>query len=325
MVEPPSQLLNDFRKIKKLGEGSFGEAYLVEDMKTNERYAMKIVSKADIVDQFRMTELEFLKTADHPFIIKYISDFPFPNESIDKHCIVLEYADGCDLRQKMAAVNYIITEKVALNWQTHVCLALAQIHARGLVHRDIKPDNILIVGKEAGGVAKLGDFGTIKHILSTSKHTYRVGTCQYFAPEKRGLNYQGEADKWSLGVVLYEMVSGGQFPFDYDFENGSLDDYMSQLPHLELKQIPGNISKRCKVLIEKMLQKDPNNRPNIFDVLNSKIIKERIRLITEEQVLGTEKAERIKQQLVQLGLQKAENAEAEEQKQMSDMHDASMC
>jgi len=76
-----------------------------------------------------MTELEFLKRNAHPFIIKYIEDFSLPGDFSERHCIVMEYADGLDLRKKMAALNYKISEKLALNWFTHVALGLAQIHA----------------------------------------------------------------------------------------------------------------------------------------------------------------------------------------------------
>lgn len=89
----------------------------------------------------------------------------------------------------MQALKYDIPEKVALNWFTHVCLGLAQMHKRGLAHRDIKPDNILIVGEVAGGIAKLGDFGTVRIIGYTTKLTYQVGTARYFAPEKVTLKY----------------------------------------------------------------------------------------------------------------------------------------
>lgn len=93
------------------------------------------------------SEIGFLKATNHPFIISYKDDFPYPNDMLGRHCIVLEYADGCDLRKKMLQMNNDIPEKFALNWFTHACLGLAKMHAQGLVHRDIKPENILIVGE----------------------------------------------------------------------------------------------------------------------------------------------------------------------------------
>lgn len=113
-------------------------------------------------------------------------------------------------------MNYQIPEKLALNWFTHACLGLAKMHSQGLIHRDIKPDNILIVGEKAGGIAKLGDFGTVLDYKQTSlslKMTRKIGTANYFAPEKKTKKYRFEVDIWSMGVVLFEMVSGGQHPF----------------------------------------------------------------------------------------------------------------
>ncbi|TNV82240.1 hypothetical protein FGO68_gene13889 [Halteria grandinella] len=285
-------------------------------MLTNKQCAMKIVSQEQVDPQLKMlTELEFLKSTKHPFIIRYFDDFKFPNEFIDKHCIILEYADGCDLRKKMASMNNQVSEQVALNWLAQLCLALEQIHSRGLVHRDIKPDNILIVSEDAGGVAKLGDFGTVKNILFSSKQTYRIGTWQYFAPEKASLKYQGEADIWSLGVVLYEMVSGGLFPFEYDFERGNLDDYMNKLPYLQLRQMPPHLSSSFKTLITKMLEKEPQNRPNIYNIIQTRIISDKIRLFTEQEILGSDKAASIKKQLLDSKIELHQGSKAKKQEQ----------
>lgn len=72
-----------------------------------------------------MSELQFLKRFSHPFIIKYFEDFSLPGDFTERHCIVLEYADGLDLRNKMILLNFKVSEKQALNWFTQVCLALA--------------------------------------------------------------------------------------------------------------------------------------------------------------------------------------------------------
>jgi len=179
-----------------------------------------------------MSEVDFLSSTTHPFIIKYIESFIIFECFLSRRCIVLEYADGCDLRSKMKAMNYNIPEKLALNLFAHACLGLLEMHTRGIIHRDIKPDNILIVGEVSGGIAKLGDFGTVKCINYAANHTIRKGTIMYFAPERRTKNYSFESDVWSLGVVLYEMLSGGRHPFR--FEEFEPDEYLVELSKLEM-------------------------------------------------------------------------------------------
>ncbi|TNV83014.1 hypothetical protein FGO68_gene14858 [Halteria grandinella] len=301
MVEPAAQIVNGYKIMRLLGKGAFGKAFLVENKASKERYAMKILNDLE-EDSQDITELEFLRIANHPFIIGYIEDFAFPQDFTGRHCIVLEHADGCDLRKKMQALNFEIPEKVALNWFAQVSLGLAKMHYKGLAHRDVKPDNILIAGENAGGIAKLGDFGTVRSIGMDSHLTYKVGTALYFAPEKITKKYQGGVDVWALGIVLYELLSGGDFPFDYKFEGKTLDEYMAALPTLKLKQMPAHMSIACQALIKKLLQKNPEKRPTIFEVLQTPIIAEKIRLITDEYVLGVDIAKRIKQQLVDLNI-----------------------
>ncbi|TNV81308.1 hypothetical protein FGO68_gene3333 [Halteria grandinella] len=275
MVEPAAQFVNGYKLIKLLGKGAFGVTFLVENDSTKERFAMKVLNDLD-EDNYDITELEFLRIANHPFIIGYIKDFPYPQDMAGRHCIVLELADGCDLRKKMLALDHKIPEQVVINWITHVCLGLAKMHYKGLCHRDVKPENILIVGEVDGGIAKLGDFGTVRNFNYDTHLTYKVGTFLYFAPEKITKKYQGGVDVWALGIVLYELLCGGEFPFDYSFEGKTLDEYMIALRSLKLKKMPAHITPECKELVKKMLKKNPEKRPSIFEILQTPIIAEKL-------------------------------------------------
>jgi len=106
------------------------------------------------------------------------------------------------------------------------------MHFKGVAHRDIKPENILIVGDKSGGIAKLGDFGTVKCVNVATYLTYKVGTPLYFAPEKISKDYSFPVDLWSIGVILYEMSCGGKHPFSFE---GTLDEYMGALPKLKMQ------------------------------------------------------------------------------------------
>ncbi|TNV74068.1 hypothetical protein FGO68_gene2935 [Halteria grandinella] len=199
----------------------------------------------------------------------------------------------------MRAMNYEIPEIVALNWFTHACLGLARMHSKGLAHRDVKPANILIVGG-CGGVAKLGDFGTVKRIDTYNHLTMNIGTYSYYAPEIITKKYSVQVDVWAIGIVLFEMLSRGDFPFAYNFNTGNPFDYLVKLQNLELKQMSHRISPQCQALIKWLLRKNPNKRPSIFEVLQTPIIAERIKSIVDKQNYGSKVSIRIKQQLQDL-------------------------
>ncbi|TNV83919.1 hypothetical protein FGO68_gene7232 [Halteria grandinella] len=296
MSEPLKEIINGYQKIRPLGKGSYGEAFLVEHVESRIRYAMKILPD-DIDHDQDITEVEFLQIANHPFIIKYINHFPYPDSFRGGHCIVMEIADGCDLRSKMVSMKNLIQEKLALNWFTHICLALLKMHSKGIIHRDIKPENILIVGDVSGGIAKLGDFGTVKHIDIATHLSSKVGTPLYFAPERMTKKYSYKSDVWSLGVILFELLSGGVHPFQ---EEGTTKvQYIVSLQKLKLKQLPDDVSEGCKNLVNKLLTKNQKQRPTIQEVLKEPLIQEKIRLIINEYVNGEQIQESIRQQLLQ--------------------------
>lgn len=182
-----------------------------------------------------MNETGFLEKADHPFIISFKECFPYNEEDpVLRYCIVLEYADGCDLRSKLNQRKHI-PEKIALTWFTQACLGLMHMHDKGKAHRDLKPENILIVGEICGGMAKIGDFGSVKDIFLDDNQTIGVGTLMYFAPEKLSSSHTEKVDLWSMGIILYEMLTGNRYPFEYDYQKGNLLDYVQNLKNLKLK------------------------------------------------------------------------------------------
>lgn len=160
---------------------------------------------------------------------------PIKDDPAHRSCLVLEYADGCDLRNMLNTLKKPIPEKLALMWFAEACLGLARMHEKRIAHRDLKPENILLTCGRHGGVAKIADFGCQKYIREDERQTYQIGTGQYFAPEKIKKNYDMKVDVWSMGIVLYEMLTGGEHPVEFDFEKYSLLEYMMELPHLKLK------------------------------------------------------------------------------------------
>ncbi|TNV82671.1 hypothetical protein FGO68_gene8484 [Halteria grandinella] len=179
-----------------------------------------------------------------------------------------------------------IPEELALTWFTQTALALLQIHSQGLMHRDVKPSNILLFGEKIGGIAKLADFGTIKQDRSADQHTIKVGTFRYFAPERllgEMDDYTGKADVWSLGISFHEMLTGGEHPFSSPDDKRYLQSIEAN--SLEIKE---SISKPVQELLKFLLVKDPGNRPEMKEVLNHPLVKNRIALITDNLINGEE-------------------------------------
>src|SRR5215831_2625600 len=214
----------------KLGEGGMGEVYLAEDTRLRRRVAVKILpeSLATNADRLRRFEREaFAASAlNHPNILTI-----FEFSAVDKiHFLVTEFVDGLSLRQRLARGALPINE--ALDIAIQIGSALRAAHEAGIIHRDVKPDNIML---RADGYVKVLDFGLAKlaepgavatGLASDPEAQTRkqlqtqsgviMGTVGYMSPEQtRGQNVDTRADLWSLGCVLYEMISGTQ-PFQGD-------------------------------------------------------------------------------------------------------------
>ena len=166
--------------------------------------AVKVLDKSKLSDSLDMLidEVAILNALDHPNIVKYYETYN------DKKYLylVMEYVTGMPLFDKISqAEGNSFTEAVAARYMKDLFKAISHCHAQNIVHRDIKPDNIMIT--ENNNV-RLIDFGLSKAPRTNEKLTTRAGTPYYMAPEVLAGSYCLKADLWSLGVVLYTMVSG---------------------------------------------------------------------------------------------------------------------
>ena len=197
-----------YRLISLLGEGATGAVYLAEAEATGERVALKVLDPELARDErFRrrlLTESRIAASLDHPNVVP-ILDFGETDAAL---YLAMRYVEGSDLRALLAAEGPLDAER-ALRLLDQVASALDEAHEHGLVHRDVKPANILV---DHEGHAYLGDFGLAKHATSASSLTRDqafVGTIAYVSPEQiRGDELDGRADVYSLGCVLYECLAG---------------------------------------------------------------------------------------------------------------------
>ncbi|KAL6055677.1 hypothetical protein STEG23_034239, partial [Scotinomys teguina] len=239
----------DYDVVKVIGRGAFGEVQLVRHKASQKVYAMKLLSKFEMIKRsdsaFFWEERDIMAFANSPWVVQLFCAF-----QDDRYLyMVMEYMPGGDLVNLMS--NYDVPEKWAKFYTAEVVLALDAIHSMGLIHRDVKPDNMLL---DKHGHLKLADFGTCMKMDETGMvHCdTAVGTPDYISPEvlksQGGDGYYGrECDWWSVGVFLFEMLVGDT-PFYADSLVGT---YSKIMDHKNALCFPEDteISKHAKNLI----------------------------------------------------------------------------
>lgn len=249
--------LGHYRIMEKLGEGAMGEVFKGLDTLLEREVAIKLLrpelsNRPDIVERFR-TEAVALARLNHTHIATLYSFLPHESQ----YFMVMEFVRGESLAK-------LIERSGALPWQQAVGLVsqalegLEHAHRLGVVHRDIKPSNIMVTHV---GVLKVMDFG-IARILEKARLTragHLIGTLEYMSPEQiAGLDTDARADLYSLGVVLYELVTG-RVPFeassDYDLIKAQMEE-QPKPPRIRVPDLPAAFEEQ----ILRALEKKPENR-----------------------------------------------------------------
>lgn len=160
-----SEEFEHYRKIKLLGEGSFGKAYLIERISDKLMCVMKTIDLSRMSEPERretLQEAKIIEHLEHPNIVKFIETFKTKR---GKLCIVMDYADGGDLAGKIKDQRgKHFSEQQILDWFTQMCLGMKHVHDRKIIHRDLKGANVFLTKK---GYVKIGDFGIAKVLSHT--------------------------------------------------------------------------------------------------------------------------------------------------------------
>ncbi len=225
-------------------------------------------------------EAKILALLKHPCIVNFREVYTTVS---NKLCIVMDFAEGGDLQKKIKDNRgRLFPEAQILDWFAQICLGMKHVHDRKILHRDIKAQNVFMT---ATNRCLLGDFG-IARVLKNTKGFAKtmVGTPYYLSPEIiESKHYGFKSDIWSLGVLLYEMCA-----LKPPFDGPSLHFLAMKIVKGAYTPLPAQYSRELKSLVAQMLTIDPNKRPSIHQILNSNIIKNRIRSFLSEAVYSAE-------------------------------------
>ena len=283
-----------YEMLDDIGEGKFGLVKLGIHKSTQQRVAIKIIKKSQMKDndaELVKSEIDIMKLCHHPNVVRLLDHF----ENAEYIFIVMEYLSGGSLKDYFIRKKYNFEERRAAEIMFQLGLGLQYLHQYGIVHRDLKPDNIMMTETENMSQIKIMDFGLSK-IMGPKEHVVDgFGTLSFVAPEVLVRTpYNKEVDIWSLGIILYYMLTG-ILPFDDDSDN---EEVIAKMIVFNECKFPKNYwEKRSDDvidLIKKCLEKTTEKRIKIEDYLNHKWFK-KFNLGVEE-VLKKDEIEEMKRE-----------------------------
>ena len=249
---------NRYEIIKKIGDGGMAFVYKAKDILLNRIVAVKVlrpefVDDDEFLGKFKR-EAEAVASLSHPNIVNVYD----VGEDGKVHYIVMEYIDGQNLKEIIKNEG-TLDEYTALDITKQIAMALSAAHKKGIIHRDIKPHNILISNE--GRVVKVADFGIAKAVSNSTMTNIGsiIGSVHYFSPEQaKGKFVSNNADLYSLGIVLYEMIIG-KVPFRGDSPISiALQHINDEIEFTSEEQV--NIPQSVRTIIKKLTEKSSVDR-----------------------------------------------------------------
>ncbi|CAD7967410.1 unnamed protein product [Amoebophrya sp. A120] len=310
--------MEGYQVIRPLASGSFGQIFVVKEEATGSTAVLKKISVATLDEKERDSveqEVALLAGIRHPNIVAYRDNFLHG----DHLCILMAYCDSGDLytylqkNRKSQPIQSAAEEPMLIDWLIQIVAAVQFLHARSILHRDLKTQNIFL---HSGILAaaqqtqqhqnphsaavhlvalppahyrmiKLGDFGIAKVLEGSKDYLARtqIGTPFYMSPEVfKNASYSYKSDIWGIGCVLYELICG-----KHAFGANSLNGLAVKVLKGKFTPIPNNVkcSKEIQTLIKSLLSVNPQHRPSISEMLHLPIIRRKIKTMIKMVVCGS--------------------------------------
>jgi len=261
-------LIGKYRVLKKLGEGATSEVFLCHDDFQDKDVAIKRVRPTALGDaqdnrffeRFFAAEAALVGRLKHPNVVQIFDAVPDPVEPY----LVMEYVSGNTLRPYCRA-DQLLPLELIVELGFKCAMALGYVYRQGLIHRDVKPANLLVTLAN-GSITdvKVSDFGSVLNLASDVTQVYRVGSLAYMSPEQLdGAALDCRADIYSLGAVLYHLIAGRP-PFDAQVQSALMHQIYHQSP-APLTRLRDGVSPTVDAVIQRALNKDPGQRYRGWD------------------------------------------------------------
>lgn len=262
--------IGPYQLTRKLGEGGFGEVWLALEISGSgtREVAVKMPLNSEIdLDALLQEATVWARATGHPNVLGFLAARVFDGRVV----LVSEYAPDSSLKDWLKRYGgRAPSVEAAVEMTQGILSGLEHLHARSIIHRDIKPDNVLLLG----ATPRLADFGISRVLKSTHKSVVTAGTPAYMAPEAFDRTRNQQTDLWSVGVILYQMLSG-RLPFDGD----DITELYGAIRNEEPPPLPTAIPEWLQQIVAKALTKDPRQRYQTAAEMRAALISQRPTLV----------------------------------------------